>query len=202
MFAETCPQYLALDASRYEEPDDIAIRYVISPPLRALSDQAALWQALKDGGLDLIATDSVPDRVDDEKRWSGQSFERISNGSPGIETLLAVVYGTGVATGRLTLEEAVDKLSTTPARLFGLRHKGSMEAGKDADLVLFDPAAKHTIRAAQLHQSSDFSAFEGMHLAGSRAPHDRARAGCRSGRRLRRSPRLRPFPATPPGLSH
>jgi len=166
VYAETCPQYLALDASRYEEPDESAIRYVISPPLRATSDQAALWQALKDGHLDLIATDSVPDRADAEKRWRGQPFDQVSNGAPGIETLLAVVYGTGVAGGRLTVEEAVDKLATTPARLFGLGSKGSIETGKDADLVLFDPAARRTIRAAALHDSSDFTNFEGLMVEG------------------------------------
>jgi dihydropyrimidinase len=166
VMAETCPHYLALDERRYDAPDEEAIRYVISPPLRAPSDQAALWDALVAGDLDLVATDTVPDRLDDEKRWLGQPFDTISNGAPGIETLLAVVWGRGVATGRLTPERAVDLLATTPARLFGLPRKGAIEVGRDADLVLLDPSERWTIRAADLHHTSDFSPFEGLEVQG------------------------------------
>ena len=164
--AETCPQYLVLDEDRYALPDEEAIRYVISPPLRSRADREALWVALRRQGLDVIATDHVPDRLADEKRWTGQSFERVSNGSPGIETLLPVVYGRGVREGRITIERAVDLLATTPARLFGLRDKGSVEVGKDADLVLLDPGSRHTVRVADQHHSSDFTLFEGMGLPG------------------------------------
>lgn len=166
VLAETCPQYLALDASAYQAPDEQAIRAVISPPLRAPADQETLWAALRDGRLDLVATDSVPDRLDDEKRWSGQSFDTISNGSPGIETLLPMVWGKGVGTGRLTPEACVDLLATTPARIFGLPQKGAIEAGKDADLVLLDPVERWTIRAAEQHHSSDYTLFEGMEIQG------------------------------------
>ncbi len=164
--AETCPQYLSLDESCYDRPDEEAIRYVISPPLRAPADVEALWEALRDGRLDLVATDHVPDRMAEEKRWLGQPFDRISNGSPGIETLLPVVYGRGVAEGRLTIERAVDLLATTPARLFGLPRKGALEVGRDADIVLLDPAGRTLVRAADQHHSSDFTLFEGQDLPG------------------------------------
>ncbi|MFV2062252.1 MAG: amidohydrolase family protein [Chloroflexota bacterium] len=121
---------------------------------------------MRRGQLDLISTDSVPDRLVDEKRWTGQSFDQTPNGSPGIETLLSVVYGKGVATGRLSIEQAVNLLATTPARLFGLQSKGAIEVGKDADLVLFEPEARRTIRAADQHHSSDFTLFEGMEVEG------------------------------------
>lgn len=166
IFAETCPQYLTLDSSRYEAPDQDAIRYVISPPLRQLSDQHALWRALDRGLLDLVATDHVPDRLDTEKRWTGQTFEDISNGGPGIETLLSMVYGKGAAEGRITIERMVDVLSTTPARIFGLPTKGAIEPGKDADLVLLDPAKRRTIHAADLHSTSDFTPYEGFEVPG------------------------------------
>jgi dihydropyrimidinase len=166
VFGETCPHYLALDASRYRLPPEQSIQAVISPPLRDVSDQAALWSALVNGSLDLVATDHVPDRLAIEKRWTGQPFTDISNGGPGIETLLSVVYGTGVATGRLTLERMVDLLATTPARLFGIPAKGSVEVGKDADLVLFDVSERRTIRQSGLHHTSDYTPYEGMELAG------------------------------------
>lgn len=166
VLAETCPQYLVLDETAYDAPDEACTRYVISPPLRPRSDQEALWSALTDGRLDLVATDSVPDRLDDEKRWHGQSFDTISNGSPGIETLLPVVWGRGVAPGRLTPEACVNLLATTPARIFGLTQKGSIKAGKDADLVLLDPDERWTIHAGDQHNSSDFTLFEGMEMQG------------------------------------
>jgi dihydropyrimidinase len=167
--AETCPHYLALTDARYTSPsiDEVA-GCVISPPLRPLSDQDALWAGLADGGLDLIATDHVPDRMAVEKAEArrGVPFDRISNGAPGIETLLSIAYSEGVAKGRISLERMVDLLATTPARLFGLERKGAIEPGRDADLVLFDPAARRKLRAADLHHTSDYTPYEGFELTG------------------------------------
>lgn len=166
VFAETCPHFLALDESRYAGSDDECCRYVISPPLRAPSDRDALWAGLADGSLAQVATDHVPDRLGVEKKLVGQPFPEISNGAPGIETLLAIVYGAGVARGHISIERMVDVLSTTPARLFGLNTKGALEVGRDADIVLFDPTEKRTIKAAELHHTSDYTPYEGMTLSG------------------------------------
>jgi len=167
--AETCPHYLVLTDERYDDPDPVACaRYVISPPLRSPADRDALWAGLADGSLDLVATDHVPDRVDNEKAAAaaGVPFNEISNGAPGIETLLAILYSEGVAKGRITLERMVDLLSTTPAHRFGLASKGAIEVGRDADLVLFDPSARRTIYAADLHHTSDYTPYEGLEVEG------------------------------------
>ena len=167
--AETCPHYLALTEERYTATDvDAVASCVISPPLRPQSDQDALWSGLADGSLDLIATDHVPDRMAVEKADAakGVAFDRISNGAPGIETLLSIAYSEGVATGRLTVERLVDLIATTPARLFGLDRKGSIEVGRDADLVLFDPDARRALRAIDLHHTSDYTPYEGFSLTG------------------------------------
>jgi dihydropyrimidinase len=168
--AETCPHYLALTDDRYDDPDPVSCAcYVISPPLRSPGDRDALWEGLADGSLDLVATDHVADRVAVEKAEAGNGvpFDRISNGAPGIETLLALVYGEGVAKGRITVERIGDLLATTPARRFGLARKGALEVGRDADIVLFDPAARRTIRASDLHHTSDYTPYEGLDVAGS-----------------------------------
>jgi D-hydantoinase len=168
-YAETCPHYLALTDARYTSPNLASVaECVISPPLRAVSDQDALWLGLAQGDLDLIATDHVPDRMAVEKAEAvrGASFDKVSNGAPGIETLLSIAYSEGVAKGRLTIERLVDVLSTSPARLFGLSRKGAIEVGRDADLVLFDPAARRTLRAADLHHTSDYTPFEGFAVTG------------------------------------
>ena len=167
--AETCPHYLVLTEERYDDPDPVACaRYVISPPLRTPADRDALWTGLADGSLDLVATDHVPDRLDTEKAEAakGVPFNEISNGAPGIETLLTILYSEGVAKGRITLDRMVDLLSTTPARRFGLGAKGTLEVGRDADIVLFDPAAKRTVRAADLHHTSDYTPYEGLEVEG------------------------------------
>jgi dihydropyrimidinase len=167
--AETCPHYLVLDATRYDEPDptDCAC-YVISPPLRAPADREALWAGLADGSLDLVATDHVPDRrgVEKAEAAAGVPFDRISNGAPGIETLLALLYSEGVAAGRITLERMVDLIATTPARRFGLARKGAIEVGLDGDIVLFDPATTRTLRASALHHTSDYTPYEGIQVQG------------------------------------
>jgi dihydropyrimidinase len=184
--AETCPHYLALTDARYDEPDPLeCAKSVISPPLRAGSDLDALWTGLAAGDLSLVATDHVADRVAVEKGEAarGVPFDRISNGAPGIETMLAVVHGLGVATGRISLERMVDLLATIPARRFGLARKGAIEVGRDADLVLFDPAARRTIRQDDLHHTSDFTPYEGLEVAGKvRSTFVRGRAVVRDGR--------------------
>jgi dihydropyrimidinase len=166
VFAETCPIYLTLDDTVYASDPEHAARYVISPPLRSADNIEPLWAGLADGALSLIATDHVPDRVAVEKQSWHESFDRVSNGAPGIETLLTVVYDAGVATGHINLERMVDLLATTPARLFGFATKGAIEVGLDADLVLFDPSARRTIRATELHHSSDFTPFEDREVEG------------------------------------
>jgi len=183
VYAETTPPYLVYTDAKYEVGDEAeVIRSVISPPLRSDADRSALWLGLRAGGLDLVATDHVPDRLDTDKRLPAPSFPQISNGAPGIETLLAVAYGEGVAQGRITLERMVDLLATTPARLFGMPSKGAIEVGRDADLVLFDPNASRTLRQADLHHSSDFTPFEGLRVEGAvRTVLQRGRAVVRDG---------------------
>ncbi len=183
--AETCPHYLALTDERYtaEDPVEVA-KVVISPPLRRATDRDALWAGLAAGDLELIATDHVPDRVAVEKGDAarGVAFDRISNGAPGIETLLAIGYGLGVGGGHLTVERLVDLIATSPARRFGLRRKGALEVGRDADFVVFDPGARRILRAADLHHTSDYTPYEGVEVPGAVvATYLRGRAVIRDG---------------------
>lgn len=167
VYAETCPHYLTFTAQLYDDPDESeVIKRVISPPLRSAADVKALWAGLREGILDVVGSDHVPDRLDTEKRLPAPPFPEISNGAPGIETLTSVVYSEGVASGRLTLERMVEVLAEAPARLFGLRAKGAIEAGRDADLLLWDPSARRTLRQVDLHHTSDFTPYEGLVVSG------------------------------------
>jgi dihydropyrimidinase len=183
--AETCPHYLTLTEERYDEPDPLTCaRSLISPPLRSAADRDTLWEGLASGTLDLVATDHVADRLGVEKAGAarGVPFDQISNGAPGIETLLSTVYDGGVARGRISVERMVDVLATAPARLFGFGSKGAVEVDRDADIVLFDPAAKRTIHAADLHHTSDYTPYEGLEVAGQvRSVYVRGRPVIRDG---------------------
>jgi dihydropyrimidinase len=167
VYAETCPHYLTFTDALYADPDETeVIKRVISPPLRSAADVDALWAGLRDGILDVVGSDHVPDRMDVEKAVPAPPFPEISNGGPGVETLLGVVFSEGVARGRIGLERLVEVLSATPARLFGLPSKGAIEAGRDADLVLWDPEARRVLRQAELHHTSDYTPYEGMEMSG------------------------------------
>jgi dihydropyrimidinase len=157
---------------------------VISPPLRPATDQDALWGGLAAGDLSLVATDHVPDRVAVEKgeAAAGVPFDRISNGAPGIETMLAVVHGLGVAPGgspRADGRPPVDDAGAAVRAATQGRDRGRPRRR----LVLFDPAARRTIRQADLHHTSDFTPYEGLDVPGAvRSTFVRGRAVVRDGR--------------------
>jgi dihydropyrimidinase len=166
VYAETCPQYLLLTRDQYREPDFRAARYVMSPPLRGEEDQRALWSGLADGSLQVVGSDHCPFRTD-QKKLGQESFDRIPNGGPGVETLLPLLLSEGVGKGRLTMECLVEILSTEPARLFGLYpRKGAIMAGADADLVIIDPDKEVALSAETLHTNIDYTLYEGFVLKG------------------------------------
>lgn len=165
-YAETCPHYLTLSAECYEGRDEETARFVISPPLREASQRDDLWRALATGDLDVVGSDHVPRRIAAEQANGVAPFPEIPNGAPGIETLVSLVYDGGVAAGRISAERMVELLAATPARLFGLESKGAIEVGKDADLVIWDPARERTLSQARLHHSADFTPYEGRTIRG------------------------------------
>ena len=170
VFAETCPQYLLLDEERYKEPDFGGAKYVMSPPLRTKESNAALWGGLNSGDLQVVATDHCPFDFNGKKDMFGKDdYKKIPNGAPGIETLLMLMHTEGVVKGRISLERMVDVLSTGTARMFGLKDKGEITVGKDADIVVFDPDQKFTITQTKLHQNVDYTPYEGMEMTG--MPH-------------------------------
>ncbi|HEY9898826.1 MAG TPA: dihydropyrimidinase [Pantanalinema sp.] len=167
VMAETCPQYLLLDDSRYDEPDFEGAKYVMSPPLRKPKDNEALWQALAAGYIQTVATDHCPFDFEGAKQMGRDDFSKIPNGAPGIEDRLALLYTYGVVPGRISLNRFVEVFATNPARIFGLHpRKGTVCVGADADLVVFDPTIKGRISAKTHHQRVDYNPFEGFETIG------------------------------------
>jgi dihydropyrimidinase len=173
VYGETCPQYLYLSQERYEEPGFEGAKYVMSPPLRPAGHADALWQALCEGDLQLVATDHCPfvlhagfEGLPAHKERGRDDFSKIPGGAAGIETRMDLMH-TGVAGGRIGLRRFVELCCTAPARMFGLYpRKGTVEPGSDADLVVYDPAARRRISAADLHQRVDYTPFEGLEVTG------------------------------------
>ena len=172
VFAETCPQYIALTAEdlRGLNMDFEGAKYVCSPPPRDADSQAAIWQGLRDGTFDLFSSDHCPFRIDDTGKDTPRartSFKWVPNGIPGVETRLPILFSEGVSKGRITLQRFVALTSTNPARLYGLYpRKGSIAIGADADLTLWDPGLTRQIRQADLHHGCDYTPYEGMEITG------------------------------------
>ncbi|MEA3283950.1 MAG: amidohydrolase family protein [Synergistota bacterium] len=160
--AETCPQYLYLTDQVYRREDGHL--YSASPALRGEDDGEYLWGCLGYGALDFVATDHCP-FTSEQKAWKG-SFSDLPYGLPGVETSLPLIYSGGVATGRIPLEMLPVIMSQAPAERYGLKNKGRLAPGYDGDLVLFDPGARWTARAEDLHMKVDFSPYEGMEIQG------------------------------------
>ncbi len=167
VYAETCPQYLTLTEDRYNEPRWNGAKYVMSPPLRPQESCDELWLGLRDGDVQTIGTDHCPFNFKGQKDMAGKDdYRKIPNGAPGIETMLMLMHTEGVVKGRITLERMVDVISTGTARMFGLADKGAIAAGKDADIVVFDPKRKFTLSQKKLHQNVDYTPWEGVEVTG------------------------------------
>ena len=169
-FAETCPQYLFLDHSYYEQEGFEGAKYVMTPALREKWNQDELWKGIKFGNLQSISTDHCPFCFKDQKILGINDFSKIPNGGPGVENRMSLVFNGGVNSGRISLNKFVELTSTAAAKTFGLfPRKGTIAIDSDADIVIFDPQRKETIsvnNACTHHMNVDYNAYEGFEVTG------------------------------------
>lgn len=165
VYAETCIQYLILDASLYEKGFEGA-KWVMSPPLRQKKDQDTLWAGINQGSVQVVATDHCPFRWE-QKKMGEKDFSKIPNGHPAIENRMELLFSEGVNKGKITLNKFVEVSSTNAAKIFGMfPRKGCIAVGSDADLVIFDPNKQHVISAKTHHMNVDYSAYEDWPVTG------------------------------------
>ena len=167
VYVETCPHYLLLDDSGYDQPDFLSsAEYVCAPPLRKTRDQQVLWQALAEGKIQTVSTDHCS-FTRAQKLAGRDDFTKIPGGLPGVETRGVLLYTYGVAQGRITKEQMAQVLSENPAKLYGAYpRKGILAEGSDADIVIYDPKAESTLHAADLISRADYTPFEGFRICG------------------------------------
>lgn len=158
--------HLVLDRSYAERGGFEGAKYVMSPPLRERGQQERLWSHLRSGAIATVATDHAPFDFRTQKAMGRDAFTKIPNGIPSVEHRVDLLHTHGVCTGRIGLNRFVEAASTSAARIFGLKGKGTIAVGADADLVVYDPGARWTISAAMHHMATDYSAFEGWEVTG------------------------------------
>jgi len=166
--AEATPHHLILCEDDIPGPDSA---YKMNPPLRSRADRAALQEGLRDGTIDAVATDHAPHTAAAKRR----SFRDAPFGVIGLETALALMLTGLVHKGRLTRRQLVERMAQAPARILGLRRKGSLARGMDADVTIVRPREPWTVPSCFVSRSRN-SPFVGMRLQG------RVRATVVSGR--------------------
>jgi dihydropyrimidinase len=164
LFVETRPLYLHLTSEKMRGPD--APLFVGQPPLREESDRIALWAGMRDGSVDVLATDHAP-WTREQKLDPALTITRLRPGVSDLQTMLPMFFSEGVHGRQLPLTRFVEQSSTNAAKIFGLYpRKGVIQPGSDADIAIWDPQRSDMIRAAADHSKSDYSVYEGWQVKG------------------------------------
>lgn len=156
--AEVTPHHLALT---HEECEGYYTNAKMNPPLREAGDVAALREGLKDGTIDMIATDHAPHHYEAKER----DFDEAPFGIIGLETALGLCYKELVQAGILTLPELIHRMSTRPAQAYHL-DGGTLAKGSVADVAVFDPTITWTVEPDRFLSKSRNTPFEGRELVG------------------------------------
>ncbi|CAN7634967.1 dihydropyrimidinase [Brucella pseudogrignonensis] len=164
--AETCAHYLHITDEVFDQPGFEGGKYIFTPPPRTAGQPGILWDALRNGDLQIVSSDHGPYMFHGGKDIGMNDFRLIPNGAPGIEERMTLVWQ-GVTRGLLTPSRFVDLVSTTPAKLFGLYPaKGTIAIGVDADIVVWNPSVERCFSVDTLHSAVDYTMYEGMSVRG------------------------------------
>jgi dihydropyrimidinase len=170
VFAETCPQYLFLKGSDADKAGLEGAKWCCSPPPRDEASQEAVWQGLKDGTFQVLSSDHAPYRFDESgklPKGDKTTFKDMANGVPGLQVRLPLLYSEGVGKGRLSVNEFVALTATNHAKMYGLfPRKGTIEAGSDADIAIWEPEKRVTLSAEMMKDNVGYTPYEGMTVTG------------------------------------
>jgi len=156
---EATPHHLFLSVRDLKRIGSLALTM---PPLRDRRDVDGLWEAVKNGWVDVIGSDHAPHTL---KEKEAESVWDVKVGIPGLETTLPLLL-TEVRRGRISIGDVVRLMSENPAEIFKLKNKGRLKEGNDADLTVVDLNRKYKIDASKFHSKAKFSPFEGREVQG------------------------------------
>jgi len=156
---ETTPHNLLLSKDNLKRIGTLALTM---PPVREKHDIDALWDAVRNGQVDIIASDHAPHTL---KEKEAESIWDVKVGIPGLETTLPLLL-TEIKRGRITIGDLVRLMAEKPAGIFNLETKGYLKEGNDADLTVIDLRKKYKIDSSQFHSKAKFSPFEGREVQG------------------------------------
>jgi len=133
--------------------------------LRKEEDRLALWDAIIDNTVSTIGTDHCS-FTNEQKLLGREDFRRIPNGAGGVEHRLEVLYTLGVNSGKISMQDFVRLTSYNASVLFGLKGKGMVKQGYDADIVIWNPKQERIISVENHKMNSDNNIYEGMQVVG------------------------------------
>ena len=151
---DVTPHHLLLGIRHW---DKLKSHVKMNPPLRARKDIEALWEAVRNGSIDVLASDHAPHT----KEEKAADVKTAPSGVPGVETMAPLILKE-VADGNLSLQRFIDMTTANPARIFGIPGKGQMEEGFDADIAFFDMSARRIIKGSELHSKAGWTPYEGL----------------------------------------
>ena len=170
VWGETCPQYFVLAAADMDRPGFEGAKFMCSPAPRDRAAADGLWDAVRMRTLGVVSSDhsgwSYGGTRGKAVSGAGAPFTQVPNGVPGLQARMPLLWSEGVASGRLTPSDFVRLTATAPAALFGLRQKGRIAPGADADLVLWDPSRRTTLTNALSQHAIDYTPYEGLDVTG------------------------------------
>ena len=167
-YGETLTPYLSFTSDALWDDERRGLLWNNFPTPKSQEDQDALWEALRNDDLQVVASDHFSTTVADHYDGMGTTVDQMQAGHANVELRLPVTYHLGVVEGRMSLNRFVDVIATGPARVMGLYpRKGTLTVGSDADIVVLDPNRSWRVRHNDLHMRADYSCWEGWELQGS-----------------------------------
>ena len=164
LFVETCPHYLVFAAEEIPDGDP---RFKCAPPIRESENRDRLWEGLRNGLIDTIGTDHSPAPLR-SSIWTPATSHRAWGGIASLQVALPAVWTEALSRG-ISIDSVATWMAQRPAELLGFSHlKGQIAAGRDADLVVFDPGSTVVVDPSTLHDRHRLTPYAGRRLTGQR----------------------------------
>lgn len=169
VYGETCTHYLMFNNEVFNKPNFEGAKYVCTPPIRPQSDVDFMWESINRGWLLAVGSDhcSIVGGFEEGKKKGISDFSKIPPGAPGVQDRLNMIWTYGVEEGKISRQKFVEVCCTNPAKICGVYpQKGDLIVGSDADIVIFDPEYRGTVKHENALMGSDYTTYDGFNKKG------------------------------------